>query len=142
MRSKEALVATERARECYALIGGASDQKLAILDLVIGGTLHELGRSDEGMARIRSARKTLCAYGDARQIYAAIMESWILFDLQQFREAQVVLHAAAVDAEANEDWESMARIHDHLGKVAIELGDLIGALTSLQKAAYLFERQG
>jgi tetratricopeptide (TPR) repeat protein len=140
LRPQDAMRASARARELYLQLGGASDAKVALVDLVDATCFHEMGDSDRALTLARGAAKTLRKYKDAvGEMNARIIEGWILYSRGQHDEVRSVWTAAAKDAEKLGNRDALARLHNNIGHLACELGDLEAASDSFERAIKLFE---
>jgi tetratricopeptide (TPR) repeat protein len=140
LRPQESLSVSAKARDLYGRLGGASDAKLAILDLVDSTAYQELGDTTTALKLVRNAAVTLDRYGDSQGVLnARIIEGWILYSLERYEDVRTLWTAAAADAERKGNKEALARLHNNIGHLICETGgDLGAASASFRRALELF----
>ena len=139
---ESAQFAVKRARQVYGVTDG-TEHNQAILAVVEGRILHELGDSTHALHRIDGSARTLRSLNDkksyvrVRSIYASI-----LFDLGRYREAAETYTAMSILAEQEGDTETLAHAVHVIGRCAVKLGEMDRARQCFETALDMFEQLG
>lgn len=139
----DAYRAVARARACYAK-SGSSRINAAILLLIEGRTLFELGRWSEALATVDLGSSELLNSGADRKkyVHAMIMRASILMGMGQPEAALDVFPAAADLATQSGDNETLAHVLSNIGLCAAKLGDTARAKQCFESALKLFDDLG
>jgi tetratricopeptide (TPR) repeat protein len=135
----DAYQAIARARVCYAR-SRSSRINAAILLLIEGRTLFELGRSSEALAAVDLGSSELLDSGADRKkyVHARIIRASILMGMGQPDAALDVFSAAADLATQTGDNETLAHVLSNIGLCVAKLGDTRGAKLCFESALQLF----
>lgn len=139
----DAYDAVQRARGCYSETT-ASRVNAAILSLIEGRTLFDLGRCSEAIAAVEHGAAELLDTGADRKKYvqARTIHAVILVGMGQPSAALDVFSAAADLAMKAGDKETLAYIMWNTGLCAAKLEDTARAKRCLDSALRYFERLG
>jgi len=140
---EDAHQAIARARACYAR-SPSSRINAAILLLIEGRTLFELGRWSEALATVDLGSSELLNCGADRKKYVQAMtiKAVILVGMGQPNAALDVFPAAADLATQSGDNEMLAHVLSNIGLCAAKLGDIAHAKLCFESALQLFDDLG
>jgi tetratricopeptide (TPR) repeat protein len=135
--------AVGKARVCYARSKSAR-VNAAILSLIEGRTLFELGRWAEALASVDEGSRELIDSGADRKKYVQAMtiKAVILLGMGQPDAALDVFSAATNLATQSGDNETLAHILSNVGLCAAKLGDTSHAKLCFESSLQLFDDLG
>lgn len=138
-RYDEALQSIERAESILQPFESLNYDR-AIVHLVKGMTLAQVGRFDEAHAALSECRHTFRTHNDTRRYQqAALAEGSALYEAARYAEAQLVFEDLLKNTL---DLEILARIHNNLGYCATQLGDFVAANIHFSEAIAKFTDLG
>ena len=141
-RYDEALDAASRGEE-YLAPFAAVEHDRAIVRMVKGMVLLQIGRFDEARLVLGECRRVFAEHHDSRRhIHAGIAEGSVLYEMSRYADAQDVFTGALDDAIAAGDIESQARIHNNLGYCLTHVGDYVRANIHFSEAIAKFTDLG
>ena len=136
--------AVGNARMFYALVGSDAVREGALLGVISGQVRHYRGESDDGLAEIEAASKTLLYFGGRRIEYlrARITLGTVLMRREEFREALAVFGECSELADELRATELHAYIVNNVGYCAARLGDFERAEECHNMALVMFTELG
>jgi tetratricopeptide (TPR) repeat protein len=136
----DARFAVHRARAVYGLTLGSAEAR-AVLSVIEGRILHELGFSDRGIELIDGAsRELLDRFGNRKAFVAArVAHAAILFNMGQFTTAASMLRRVSSVAEEQGDSETLAYVVNMVGRCSVGMGDFAAAEQCFKTALAMFE---
>jgi tetratricopeptide (TPR) repeat protein len=138
-RYEEALQSIERAESILEQFDSLNYDR-AIVHLVKGMTLAQIGRFDEAHAFLSQSGHIFRAHNDTRRYQqAALAEGSALYEATRYAEARLVFEDLLTTAL---DLEHQARIHNNLGYCATQLGDFVPANIHFSEAIAKFTDLG
>lgn len=141
-RYDEALDAASIGEEQLAPFAAVEHDR-AIVRMVKGMVLAQIGRLDEALPIMTECRRVFDDHHDSRRhLHAGIAEGCVLYEASRYAEAVDVLAAVLSDAVAAGDIESQARIHNNLGYCLTHLDDYVRANVHFSEAIARFTDLG
>jgi tetratricopeptide (TPR) repeat protein len=141
-RYDEALDAASIGEEHLAAFAAVEHDR-AIVRMVKGMVLAQIGRLDEALPIMTECRRVFDDHHDSRRhLHAGIAEGCVLYEASRYAEAVDVLAAVLSDAVAAGDIESQARIHNNLGYCLTHLDDYVRANVHFSEAIARFTDLG
>jgi tetratricopeptide (TPR) repeat protein len=138
-RYEEALQSIERAESVLQQFESLGYDR-AVVHLVKGMTLAQIGRFDEAHAVLSECRTIFRAHNDARRYQqAALAEGSALYEAARYAEARLVFEDLLKTAL---DLEIQAHIHNNLGYCATQLNDFVPANIHFSEAIAKFTDLG
>jgi tetratricopeptide (TPR) repeat protein len=136
----DAHAAVGEARAIYRLAPTTGHNR-AILGVIEGRILHELGFSERGMALIERSGEILLRRFDDKKAYVAarIAHAIVLFNMEQYTTAADILSRATTLAQEHGDSETLAYIVNLVGRCSVKLGDFQRAEECFKAALEMFE---
>jgi tetratricopeptide (TPR) repeat protein len=122
-RYDEALDAATRGENFLAPFAAVEHDR-AIVRMVKGMVLFQVGRFDEAGPILAECRRVFAEHGDHRRhVHCGIAEGSVLYEMSRYADARDIFASILDDAVATGDSESQARIHNNLGYCVTHLGD-------------------
>jgi tetratricopeptide (TPR) repeat protein len=139
----DARMAVQEAKSIYRL-SPTTGRNEALLRIIEGRVLHELGFTAEGLALIEQSAETLLHRFDDKKSYvtARIAHAIVLFTMEEYRTAADTLSRAATLAQEQEDSETLAYIVNLVGRCSVRLRDFRRAEECFRAALEMFESAG
>ncbi|HXH94527.1 MAG TPA: hypothetical protein VNN25_23315 [Thermoanaerobaculia bacterium] len=141
-RYDEALDAASIGEEHLAPFAAVEHDR-AIVRMVKGMVLAQIGRLDEALPIMTECRRVFDEHHDSRRhLQAGISEGCVLYEASRYAEAVDVLAGVLPNAVATGDIESQARIHNNLGYCLTHLDDYVRANVHFSEAIARFTDLG
>jgi tetratricopeptide (TPR) repeat protein len=122
-RYDEALDAATRGENFLAPFAAVEHDR-AIVRMVKGMVLFQIGHFDEAGPILAECRRVFAEHGDHRRhVHCGIAEGSVLYEMSRYADARDIFASILDDAVATGDSESQARIHNNLGYCVTHLGD-------------------
>jgi len=135
--------AARLARESYDVLG-LSAKGASILDLIEGRILHELGRSNEGLAMVQRGSNMLLVFHEDKEAYVKgrTIEAALLFKGERYQEAMEVYVAMSEHAREEDDTELLAYVLQMVGRCRVKFGQFDEGRECIETAIRMFEDLG
>ncbi|MEA2345207.1 MAG: hypothetical protein QOF63_3376 [Thermoanaerobaculia bacterium] len=138
-RYEEALQSIERAESILQQFESLGYDR-AVVQLVKGMTLAQIGHFDEAHALLSECRNIFRAHHDARRYQqAALAEGSALYEAARYAEARLVFEDLLENAL---DLEIQAHVHNNLGYCTTQLSDFVPANIHFSQAIAKFTDLG
>jgi tetratricopeptide (TPR) repeat protein len=117
----------------------AVEHDRAIVRMVKGMVLAQIGRFDEAHEILAECRRIFREHDDSRRhVLAGVAEGSALYEASRYAEASDIFNAVLDDAVATGDIESQARIHNNLGYCMTHIDDYVHANVHFSEAIAKF----
>lgn len=141
-RYDEALESLARAEALVDAFGTLAHDR-AVVRFVRATTLRNSGKYDESREIMNECRVVFHDHGDSRlELYCGISEGLVLWRHGDVRGARELFEELLKVAQAVEDREAMARLHNNIANCCIELYELDEADEHITRAKQLFSDLG
>ena len=141
-RFDEALDAVFSA-EAHLAPFSAVEHDRAIIQMVKGLVLLQTGRGEEALSILATCRRVFAEHHDhRRRVHSGIGEGNALYEMSRYEDARRIFASILDDANATNDIESRARIHNNLGYCMTQLGDYVQANIHFSEAIAKFNDLG